>query len=588
MRWRRSTTTHTSALNGLAVDLIDVEDDSLVSGNADFSVSIWVNPADFQANDWGTYFFMGEASPGNGFILNESGAGDGRVVPGFYGGNWMGSTDRMVQDQWNHVGFTYDADAVTGRLFVNGVQQYTQNLTETPATFGGFTAMNILSGASALGAIGGPNPIQPFNGGVDEFAFFQKTLADDDMRRLSDREGKLPPPPPPPPPPVAYNADAYAATVKGLQPSLYYRLNETTVGVVTDSSGNNRNASHVPDLAQSELNLVPGALNPDSAIHSQGMRVDLVDVEEAGLVEGSADFSVSIWVKPEAFGGWGTYFFMGEAGLGRGFILNESGNGDGHVVPGVYGGNFGESVNSLVLNDWNHVGFTYDADSTTAKLFLNGNLESTTVLLDTPTVPGGYTELNIGTGASALGAIGGANPIQPFIGGIDEFAFFQTTLTDEQMLSLAVRKVMGDFNLNGVYDVEDIDLLSAQSASNQNLKAYDLNNDNLVNGDDVTVWVKDLADTWIGDANYDREFNSADFVDVFIKGKYELNVAAVWSEGDWNGDGRFDSGDFVASFVDGGYEQGLPTAAVSAVPEPSAWILMLLAALACLGRRRQA
>ncbi len=145
----------------------------------------------------------------------------------------------------------------------------------------------------------------------------------------------------------------------------------------------------------------------------------------------------------------------------------------------------------------------------------------------------------------------------------------------------------GDFNNNGAYDTGDIDILTAQSASNANLKAYDLNNDNLVNTADVNVWAKDLADTWIGDANYDRMFDSNDFVDVFVKGKYELDVAAVWTEGDWDGDGRFNSGDFVAAFTDGGYELGLPPAAVSAVPEPSTWVLLTLAALACLGRRHR-
>ncbi len=149
-------------------------------------------------------------------------------------------------------------------------------------------------------------------------------------------------------------------------------------------------------------------------------------------------------------------------------------------------------------------------------------------------------------------------------------------------LSEAEPSLPGDFNDNGAYDTGDIDILTAQSASNQNNKPYDLNNDNLVNAADVTVWAKDLADTWIGDANYDRVFDSNDFVSVFVKGKYELPVDAVWTDGDWDGNGRFDSTDFVAAFVDGGYELGLPPAAASAVPEPASCILALLAAVACL------
>ena len=130
---------------------------------------------------------MGAAGMNSGFILNESGDGDGRVLPGVYGGNFMASTDAMVLNQWNHVGFTYDADTVTGKLFVNGKLQYAQDLSAVPTVPNGYTALNIQSGGSALGAIGPvAGPIQPFNGGIDEFAFFQKTLADNEMVGLSN------------------------------------------------------------------------------------------------------------------------------------------------------------------------------------------------------------------------------------------------------------------------------------------------------------------------------------------------------------------------------------------------------------------
>ena len=135
----------------------------------------------------------------------------------------------------------------------------------------------------------------------------------------------------------------------------------------------------------------------------------------------------------------------------------------------------------------------------------------------------------------------------------------------------------GDFDGDGELTVDDIDLLTAASAANTNDPKYDLNQDALVNGDDVYIWAKDLKRTWIGDADIDLEFNSGDFVQAFAAGKYEIDEPAVWSEGDWDGTGRFDSGDFVAAFSDGGYEIGPPPLnAVSAVPEPSAVLLLAL------------
>lgn len=144
----------------------------------------------------------------------------------------------------------------------------------------------------------------------------------------------------------------------------------------------------------------------------------------------------------------------------------------------------------------------------------------------------------------------------------------------------------GDFNGDGELSVADINLLTAASASGANDPKYDLNNDSLVNADDVTVWAKNLKNTWIGDADVNGEFNSADFVQAFSAGKYETQQAAVWSEGDWNGSGTFDSSDFVAAFSDGGYEQGLRPGAVNAVPEPIGyWLLAIGIPLLLMGRR---
>jgi hypothetical protein len=132
----------------------------------------------------------------------------------------------------------------------------------------------------------------------------------------------------------------------------------------------------------------------------------------------------------------------------------------------------------------------------------------------------------------------------------------------------------GDFDGSGTLDAQDIDELTRQTASGANLIAYDLNQDVLVNNLDINVWIKDLFRSWIGDANLDNEFNSSDLVAVLAAGTYEADVAATWSTGDFDGNGHFDSSDLVAALADGGYEQG-PRAAVSTVPEPASFILLI-------------
>jgi len=146
----------------------------------------------------------------------------------------------------------------------------------------------------------------------------------------------------------------------------------------------------------------------------------------------------------------------------------------------------------------------------------------------------------------------------------------------------------GDYNLNGLLDAEDLDMQAVAIAGGQNPKEYDLNGDDLVNFNDRQMWVDDLKNTWIGDANLNGEFNSSDMVQVFVAGKYEKEETATWGQGDFNGDTFFNSSDMVAAFVGGGYEKGLkdggPNPAVSAVPEPGAWVLALVGLLGLIGR----
>ena len=145
--------------------------------------------------------------------------------------------------------------------------------------------------------------------------------------------------------------------------------------------------------------------------------------------------------------------------------------------------------------------------------------------------------------------------------------------------------VAGDLSYDEKLDMHDLNILTRNVGFGAINLRLDMNGDEQVNVEDVHFWVTDLKNTWIGDANLDGEFNSADFIEVFQAGKYETAESARWNEGDWNGDELFDSGDFIAAFQDGGYEMGVRVA-VAAVPEPSGCVMLTLGMLSA-GRFRR-
>lgn len=143
----------------------------------------------------------------------------------------------------------------------------------------------------------------------------------------------------------------------------------------------------------------------------------------------------------------------------------------------------------------------------------------------------------------------------------------------------------GDFDGDGTLGLGDVETLRAAIEAGSDNQAFDVNADQQVNNGDLTFFVTETLNSWIGDANLDGEFNSGDFVQVFTTGKFETVDPANWSEGDWNADGLFNSSDFVAAFADGGFEAGPKPAAQ--VPEPTGILLLTICCGAVIARLRR-
>lgn len=153
------------------------------------------------------------------------------------------------------------------------------------------------------------------------------------------------------------------------------------------------------------------------------------------------------------------------------------------------------------------------------------------------------------------------------------------------------RNCLGDDTLTGDYDNDGMrgpsDLDAQAAAIMNNDASFDLDGDGDTDDNDRKFFVEELSNTYFGDANFDGEFSSADFVVMFTAGKYENGQAAGWAEGDFNGDGVFTSGDFVIAFTGGGYEKGPRDGGIQVVPEPSSIVMLAIGLMTLAASRRR-
>jgi len=198
---------------------------------------------------------------------------------------------------------------------------------------------------------------QTFNGTVSEVAYFKQALSPAAMASL------------------ALPGKDYPDRVKAFDPSGYWRLDEKSVGAVSDSSGNAGDGAY--ETAMPVQNLDQPGVTPDSnnavRFGPDAPAINLKAAAESTFARDQERFSVSLFVKPEAFApeDYGTPFAYGAAEPGKALALSMDGEqGTGRVMIGRWMANVAKSERQLIAGEWNHIGLTYDGEQ--LQLFING------------------------------------------------------------------------------------------------------------------------------------------------------------------------------------------------------------------------
>jgi hypothetical protein len=317
----------------------------------------------------------------------------------------------------------------------------------------------------------------------------------------------------------------------------------------------------------------------------------LVEDSDALSVEGPV--TIAAWANFATFDTWNGIVTKGgvvHSNYPAPYDVYTNQNGDGRVQ--FYAG--GDDAIAQVFSDvapeletWQHIAVTWDEEGEVVH-YLNGEVNGIG-FIDMEATPPVDADQPLYIGARQ-------DFVTNMTGRLDDVAIFNEALSETDILAVMGGDfskwigggVPGDFDGNGVLDEKDVNLLTMEINTGTGNKQYDVNGDGNVDTADHTMWVKELKKTWFGDANFDKEFNSTDLVQVLAAGKYEdtIDKNAGWEEGDWNADQDFNSADLITGLADGGYEQGVFPDGAAVVPEPASAGMLMLGLLYLLTRRR--
>lgn len=120
--------------------------------------------------------------------------------------------------------------------------------------------------------------------------------------------------------------------------------------------------------------------------------------------------------------------------------------------------------------------------------------------------------------------------------GVDDFPDDNST-SGHRPVSLRMSEIWtpepGDLDWDRQVTVADLDLLTEKLLADTEDFAFDVNGDRSIDRRDRDVWIRDVRQLYVGNANLDGGFDGRDIFQVFVSGEYRDGLAqnSTWVTG---------------------------------------------------------
>ncbi|QIG38801.1 PKD domain-containing protein [Microbacterium sp. 4R-513] len=272
-------------------------------------------------------------------------------------GVWIGSAATVTSPsayndgQWHHVTAGESANGLI--MYVDGVRVGQRTDVTTAQPYNGFWR------------IGGDSPWSGnafFAGDIDDVAIYAAPLTKQQTQAHYTASGRTIVGSTPP-------ADAYGQAVYGLEPALYWRLNETTGTVAADASGSNQKGTYFGAVDQGANGALAGVSNKAATFNGG-------QVISQGSYSNPRSYSLEAWFKTDTTTG-GKIIGFGNSpdGNSSGYDRHIYMTPDGKLIYGVWVGFTDTLQTSNSYNDgqWHHVVATQGAPG--MRLYVDGTLQ---------------------------------------------------------------------------------------------------------------------------------------------------------------------------------------------------------------------